>query len=66
MKYIVSFARFWYDFIVGDSITLAIGGAGSLAIGVLLVHFNDGRLAEFAVPVVVLATPGISKAMPRR
>jgi len=28
---VVGFARFWYDFIVGDSITLAVGGAAAIA-----------------------------------
>ena len=32
-KYAVAFARFWYDFIVGDSVVLAIGGAGAIGIG---------------------------------
>ena len=56
MKYIVGFGKFWYDFIVGDSATLAIGGVGVLVLGALLVHAGSAGLAEFVVPAVVLAT----------
>ena len=31
MKFLKGFGYFWYDFIVGDSIVLAIGGVGALA-----------------------------------
>ncbi len=33
MKYLVGVGRFWYDFIVGDSVVLAIGGVALLALG---------------------------------
>lgn len=56
MKYIVGFGRFWYDFIVGDSVILAVGGVGVLVVGALLVHDGDARLAEAALPLIVLGT----------
>ena len=56
MKYVVGFGRFWWDFIVGDSIVLAIGGAGVLVLGALLVQGGQHGLAELALPSVVIAT----------
>lgn len=60
MKYVIGFGRFWYDFIVGDSIALAIGGAGALALGSLLVHNGGATLAEWLLPATVVATLAIS------
>ena len=60
MKYIVGFARFWWDFVVGDSIALAIGGAGALLVAIALVHSQASALAEFALPSIVVATLVIS------
>ncbi len=60
MKYVVGFGRFWYDFIVGDSITLAIGGVAVLGIGALLVRTSAAGLAEFALPAIVIATLALS------
>lgn len=37
MKWISAFGRFWYDFIVGDSVELAIGGCTVIALGALIV-----------------------------
>ena len=56
MKYVVGFGRFWYDFIVGDSVMLAIGGASVLIVGALLVRQDAGRLAEVLMPTIVIAT----------
>ncbi len=56
MKYLLAFGAFWWDFIVGDSIILAIGGAGVLVLGSLLVHAGYQGLAEVALPTVVVAT----------
>lgn len=56
MKYLVGFCAFWWDFIVGDSIVLAIGGLGVLALGALLVHGGYPGVAEVALPGIVIAT----------
>ncbi len=66
MKYIVGFARFWYDFIVGDSVVLAIGGIAVVVAGALLVHLDSGGMAEFVMPGIVLLTLGVSALLPRR
>jgi len=60
VKYIVAFGRFWYDFIVGDSIVLAIGGTGALVLGSLLVHADAVTLAEWLLPATVIATLVVS------
>ncbi len=56
MRYVIGFGRFWWDFIVGDSIVLAIGGLGVLVLGALLVQSGLQGLAEVALPGVVIAT----------
>ena len=60
MKYITGFAAFWYDFIVGDSVVLAIGGAAVLVIGALLVHWDMRSIAEVALPAIVVGTLAVS------
>ena len=60
MKYIVGFAKFWYDFIVGDSAVLAVGGAAVLIVGALLARAGASGLAEVALPVLVVGTLGVS------
>ncbi len=56
MKYVVAFGRFWYDFIVGDSVVLAIGGAGVIVLGAVLVNAGAGATAEVLLPTIVVAT----------
>jgi hypothetical protein len=56
MKYIQAFGAFWYDFIVGDSIILAIGGVTALVLGYLVVLAGAAALAEVVLPLVVVAT----------
>ena len=60
MKYITGFGAFWYDFIVGDSIALAIGGAAVLIVGAVLVQLGMRSVAEFALPTIVLGTLAVS------
>lgn len=60
MKYLINFGRFWYDFIVGDSAVLAIGGAAVLIVGSLLARSGAHAAAEVALPVLVVGTLGIS------
>jgi hypothetical protein len=65
MKYLVHFGRFWYDFIVGDSVVLAIGGVAVLLFGALLVWAGAGSLAQVLLPVGVVATLAVSLRWPR-
>jgi len=60
VKYLTAFGRFWYDFIVGDSVVLAIGGAGALMLGALLVGTDAGAIAEWVLPTTVVGTLAVS------
>lgn len=60
MKWIVAFGRFWYDFIVGDSVELAIGGCAVIVLSALFVWLGFERGAEVVMPLLVAATLAIS------
>ena len=66
MKYVRSFCLFWYDFIVGDSIALAIGGVAILVLGYGLVQAGAEVEAEFILPLAALATIAVSLPLTRR
>jgi hypothetical protein len=56
MKYVKGFGYFWYDFLVGDSATLAIGGVCALLLSYLVVLAGAPAIAEVVLPIVVIAT----------
>ena len=58
MKYAVAFARFWYDFIVGDDWRIAAGIVGALAVTALLAY--SGIAAWWIMPLVVAALLSLS------
>lgn len=60
MKWIASFGRFWYDFIVGDSIELAIGGCAAIGLGALIVWLGFPTAAETGLPLLVAAVLAVS------
>lgn len=60
MTWVRAFGRFWYDFIVGDSVVLAIGVVALLIIGWLVVVGLGGGPAQFLLPVAVAATLALS------
>jgi len=60
MKYITGFAMFWWDFIVGDSIALAIGGIAVLLIAFGLVRADQQMAVQLAMPLIVIATLAVS------
>jgi hypothetical protein len=51
VRYVASFARFWWDFIVGDDWTVAAGTAVALGLTSLLTH--DGVNAWWLLPLAV-------------
>jgi hypothetical protein len=51
MKYVRSFARFWWDFVVGDDWTVAAGLAVAIGLTSLLTH-NDVN-AWWLLPIAV-------------
>ena len=51
MRFVVGFARFWWDFIVGDDWKIAAGVALALAVGAVLAGetgLSDGVVAVLA------------------
>jgi len=64
LKWIVGFGQFWWDFIVGDSAVLAIGGVGVLALGYLLVEYGNATLPQFILPLGVFGA--VAASLPLR
>ena len=62
IKLAQSFARFWYDFIVGDSVVLAIGAPAVLGLAYLFSHSGNGAAAQIFLPAAVIATLALSLA----
>lgn len=54
--FVRGFAMFWWDFIVGDSITLAIGVVIAVGLAFALVHTTSTGVVEVVLPLVVAAT----------
>jgi hypothetical protein len=52
MRFLINFAYFWYDFIVGDDWVVAVGVVVALAISALLAH--NGMAAWWVMPVAVI------------
>lgn len=60
MSLLVGFARFWYDFIIGDDWTIAAAVVVALVVTILLVHVQIGGAVWWLVPLAVLAFLGAS------
>ncbi len=60
MRYLRAFLLLWYDFLVGDSIVLAIGGVLILALGYLLVQVEAVKAAEIILPLAAVVTIFVS------
>jgi hypothetical protein len=69
MRYVVAFARFWYDFVVGDDWRIAAGVVLVLALGAVVlaagmagpwlpVAIGLGLIAVFALPLLRAGRPG--------
>lgn len=56
MRYLWAFGRFWYDFIVGDSVLLAVGVVVAVVITAGAETRHVGILAESLLPAVVVVT----------
>jgi hypothetical protein len=66
VKFVLAFGRFWYDFIVGDSVLLAIGGLVVLAAAWVIAQGDIAGLADVVLPLVVVATLWVSLPKGRR
>jgi hypothetical protein len=62
----VSFGRFWWDFLVGDTPDLLVGSVGAVGVVVLLVH-NVGVRAVVvgALPLLVVVVLALSTVRAR-
>lgn len=60
MRYVVGFFQFWWDFIVGDSIALAIGGAAAIGMAYLLAEADLATAAEVLMPLLIVGTIWVS------
>ncbi|MDA0711524.1 MAG: hypothetical protein O3B73_15095 [bacterium] len=58
MRYILGFAKFWYDFIVGDDWTIAVAVVAALALTSYFVQ--TGIAVSWLLPVAVLLFLGVS------
>jgi hypothetical protein len=64
MRWLLSFGRFWYDFIVGDDWTIAVGVV--LAVALTALAARAGLPAWLILPVTVSAGLAWSVARVRR
>jgi hypothetical protein len=53
LKWLITFGRFWYDFIVGDDWTIAVGVV--VAVGLTALAARAGLAAWAILPVTVTA-----------
>jgi hypothetical protein len=51
VRYLVTFGLFWYDFVVGDDWSIAVGVVAAIGVSALLV--NAGVNAFWLVPLAV-------------
>ena len=58
MQLVVNFARFWYDFIVGDDWMVAVGVVAALVVTALLAR--AGALAWVIMPAAVAVVLAVS------
>jgi len=65
VKWIRSFALFWYDFVVGDDWRLVIGDVIGLGLPALLAHTTSAA-AWWVAPIAVIATLVLSTLLAGR
>ena len=58
MRYIRAVGRFWWDFVVGDDWTVAVGVA--LALGLVAILVDRGLNAWWLLPLAVALLAGVS------
>lgn len=64
--FLKAFGLFWYDFLVGDSIVLAIGGVLIVALGYVLVQLDIATVAQIVLPIAAILTIYVSLPELRR
>jgi hypothetical protein len=58
VSYLRRFGRFWWSFVVGDNLPLALGAGAAIAVTALLVH--EGFNAWWLLPTAILAMLAVS------
>jgi hypothetical protein len=53
VSYLRRFGRFWWNFVVGDNLPLALGAGAAIVVTALLVH--EGVNAWWLLPLSILA-----------
>jgi hypothetical protein len=67
VRIVAGFARFWWDFLVGDTPELFVATVFILGVAALLrLVAHDNALAVAAMPVLAVAALGASVARSRR
>jgi hypothetical protein len=64
MRLLITFARFWYDFIVGDDWRLALGASAAIVLTFVAAH--TGLNWWWILPLAVATLLGISIALATR
>jgi len=62
MKYLVNFGQFWYDFVVGDDWTVAVGVVIALALTAILARSGVAVWWLMPIAVVVLLAVSLQRA----
>jgi hypothetical protein len=62
MSYVFAFARFWYDFLIGDKPELFVGPAVGLIVAWLLATSNIAAFTGLVLVAVVIASAAWSVA----
>jgi len=62
MSRVVAFARFWYEFIVGDDWLVAVGLAVALGLTALIAHRDVSAWWLMPIAVVALLTTSVWRA----
>src|SRR5262249_59119876 len=62
MRYVVSFARFWWDFVVGDDWRLAAGVAAAIGLTSILTHSGVNAWWLLPAAVALLLTLSLRRA----
>ena len=60
MSLVRNFLAFWYDFIVGDDWTVAVGIVGLLIVCGVLAHAQPGMATWIVMPIGVVAVLALS------
>lgn len=58
MRYIASFFRFWYDFLIGDDWRIAAAVVVTLLLTAAVAHWLSARAAAIVIVAGVLITAG--------